>query len=503
MTSNSENESPAEAAPNKPANGATEKAATPAPDLQDEIVESEHSVTIAGVEVPYTVTAGRMVMKDEAGKAKAAVFFVAYTRTDVGDIGRRPLTISFNGGPGSSSVWMHLGLLGPRRVLSGDAGSPVPPPYRLVNNEYSLLDVTDIVFVDPVSTGYSRPAPGEDAKQFHGLEQDIESVGEFIRMYITRYKRWASPKFLIGESYGTTRAAGLAGHMQRRHGMYFNGLMLISSVLNFQTLHFEVGNDLPYVLFLPTYTATAWYHRRLATDLQQDLQTAIAEAQEFASGDYARALFLDAALPEGERAAVVQRLARLTGLTETYIEQTNLRVEIHRFCKELLRSERRTAGRLDSRFTGYDRDAAGETGESDPSYAAILGAYTGAMNEYVRHDLRFESDLPYEVLTGLYERWDYSKHQNRYVDVSETLRAAISQNPFLKVIIANGYYDLATPYFATEYTVNHLALAPELRANITLTYYEAGHMMYVHGPSLAQLRADLVAFLRDSRHGEA
>ncbi|MCB0151926.1 MAG: hypothetical protein KDE01_30255, partial [Caldilineaceae bacterium] len=230
-----------------------------------------------------------------------------------------------------------------------------------------------------------------------------------------------------------------------RHGMYFNGLMLISSVLNFQTLHFEVGNDLPYVLFLPTYTATAWYHRRLATDLQQDLQTAIAEAQEFASGDYARALFLDAALPEGERAAVVQRLARLTGLTETYIEQTNLRVEIHRFCKELLRSERRTAGRLDSRFTGYDRDAAGETGESDPSYAAILGAYTGAMNEYVRHDLRFESDLPYEVLTGLYERWDYSKHQNRYVDVSETLRAAISQNPFLKVIIANGYYDLATP----------------------------------------------------------
>lgn len=503
MSSKSESESPAESAPNQPANGAAEKAAAPPPDFQDQIVESEHNVTIAGVEVPYTVTAGRMVMKDEAGKAKAAVFFVAYTRTDVGDTGRRPLTISFNGGPGSSSVWLHLGLLGPRRVLSGDAGSPVPPPYRLVNNEYSLLDVTDIVFVDPVSTGYSRPAPGEDAKQFHGLEQDIESVGEFIRTYITRYKRWASPKYLIGESYGTTRAAGLAGHMQRRHGMYFNGLMLISSVLNFQTLHFEVGNDLPYVLFLPTYTATAWYHGRLAADLQQDLQTTIAEAEEFASGDYARALFLDAALPETERAAIVQRLARLTGLTESYIEQTNLRVEIHRFCKELLRSERRTAGRLDSRFTGFDRDAAGETGESDPSYAAILGAYTGAMNDYVRRDLRFESDLPYEVLTGLYERWDYGKHQNRYVDVSETLRSAISQNPFLKVIIANGYYDLATPYFATEYTVNHLALAPDLRANVSLTYYEAGHMMYVHEPSLAQLRADLVAFLRDSRHGEA
>ncbi len=495
-------ETPTISADKPPANGAADKPAT-SPDLQDEIVESEHTVLIDGAEIPYTVTAGRMVMKDEAGKAKAAVFFVAYTRTDVGDISRRPLMISFNGGPGSSSVWMHLGLLGPRRVLSGDAGSPMPPPYRLVNNEYSLLDASDMVFVDPVSTGYSRPAPGEDAKQFHGLEQDIESVGEFIRMYITRYKRWASPKYLIGESYGTTRAAGLAGHLQRRHGMYFNGLMLISSVLNFQTLHFEVGNDLPYVLFLPTYAATAWYHGRLATDLQQDLQATLSEAQEFASGDYARALFLDAALPEAERAAVVQRLARLTGLSESYIEQTNLRIEIHRFCKELLRSERRTAGRLDSRFTGYDRDAAGETGESDPSYAAILGAYTGAMNDYVRHDLRFESDLPYEVLTGLYERWDYSKHQNRYVDVSETLRAAISQNPYLKVIIANGYYDLATPYFATEYTVNHLALAPELRSNLTLSYYEAGHMMYVHEPSLVQLRADLVAFLRDSRHGEA
>ena len=502
MTDKPETESSTASATKPPANGAADKPATP-PDLQDEIVESEHSASIGGVEIPYTVTAGRMVMKDEAGKAKAAVFFVAYTRMDVGDASRRPLTISFNGGPGSSSVWLHLGLLGPRRVLSGDAGQPVPPPYRLVNNEYSLLDVTDMVFVDPVSTGYSRPAPGEDAKQFHGLEQDIESVGEFIRMYVTRYKRWASPKYLIGESYGTTRAAGLAGHLQRRHGMYFNGLMLVSSVLNFQTLHFEVGNDLPYVLFLPTYTATAWYHRRLTADLQDDLRKAIAEAQEFATSEYARALFLDAALPETERREVVRRLARLTGLTEAYVEQTNLRIEIHRFCKELLRSERRVAGRLDSRFTGYDRDAAGEVGEGDPSYAAILGAYTGAMNDYVRHDLRFESDLPYEVLTGLYERWDYSKHQNRYVDVSETLRAAISQNPFLKVIIANGFYDLATPYFATEYTVNHLALAPDLRANLTLAYYEAGHMMYVHEPSLAQLRADLVAFLHESRHGEA
>ena len=496
MNNQSESERPAESTNRQSANSAGQQAAPVPPDLQDEIVETAHSVTVAGTEIPYAVTAGRMVMKDEAGKAKAAVFFVAYTRTDVGDISQRPLTISFNGGPGSSSVWLHLGLLGPRRVLSGDAGSPLPPPYRLVNNEYSLLDMTDIVFVDPVSTGFSRPAPGEDARQFHGLEQDIESVGEFIRLYMTRYKRWASPKYLIGESYGTTRAAGLAGHMQRRHGMYFNGLMLISSVLNFQTLHFEVGNDLPYLLFLPTYTATAWFHGRLAAELQQNLQLALLEAQKFASGDYARALFCGAALPAAERGTIVKQLARLTGLTDSYVEQAGLRIEIQRFCKELLRGERRTVGRLDSRFTGRDRDAAGEFSETDPSYSAIQGAYTGALNDYVRRDLRFESDLPYEVLTGLYERWDYSKHQNRYVDVSETLRAAISQNPFLRVLIANGYYDLATPYFATEYTVNHLALAPELQANVTLTYYEAGHMMYVHEPSLAQLRADLVTFLR-------
>ena len=315
MSTQSEHKNSTEATSKPAANGTGEQAPVP-PDLQDEIVETAHSVTIDGTEIPYRVTAGRMVMKDELGKAKAAVFFVAYTRSDIGDISQRPLTISFNGGPGSSSVWLHLGLLGPRRVLSGDAGSPVPPPYRLVNNEYSLLDMTDIVFVDPVSTGFSRAAPGEDARQFHGLEQDIESVGEFIRLYMTRYKRWASPKYLIGESYGTTRAAGLAGHMQRRHGMYFNGLMLISSVLNFQTLHFEVGNDLPYLLFLPTYTATAWFHGRLASDLQQDLQAALAEAEEFASGDYARALFRSAALPAAERVAAVKQLARLTGLPE-------------------------------------------------------------------------------------------------------------------------------------------------------------------------------------------
>lgn len=481
----------------KPAepSGDAANAEKPKIELKDELVETEHVAHIAGSDVAYKATAGRIVLKDEEEKAKAAIFFIAYTRNGVDDLSQRPVIFSFNGGPGSSSVWMHLGLLGPRRVLAGDAGQPVAPPYRLTDNEYSLLDRADIVFIDPVSTGYSRPAPGEDAKQFHGLEQDIESVGEFIRLYVTRYKRWSSPKFLIGESYGTTRAAGLAGYLQTKHGMYLNGLLLISSVLNFQTLEFESGNDLPYILFLPTYTATAWCHGRLAADLQVDLQKAIQEAAKFASGDYARALFLGSALPPDEHAAIVRQVARYTGLSESYVESSNLRIEIFRFCKQLLRDQRRTVGRLDSRFLGIDRDAAGERSETDPSYTAIQGAYSSAMNAYVREELGFEKDLPYAVLTGLYETWDYSKHQNKYVDVGETLRAAMTQNPFLHVFIANGYYDLATPFFATEYTVNHLHLEPELRDHVRMAYYAAGHMMYVHIESLAKLRSDMVSFL--------
>ena len=478
------------------------KSAEPTPDaakakmeLHDEIVETEHVARIGGGDVAYRATAGRIVMKDEEGKAKAAVFFIAYTRTGVEEPRRRPVIFSFNGGPGASSVWLHLGLLGPRRVLAGDAGALRPPPYQLVDNEYSLLDLADIVFIDPVSTGYSRPAPGEEAKQFHGLEPDIESVGEFIRLYVTRYKRWASPKFLAGESYGTTRAAGLAGYLQSKHGMYLNGLLLISTVLNFQTLEFEVGNELPYVLFLPTYTATAWYHQRLAADLQADLQKAIREAADFAAGAYTHALFQGSALAPAAHAEMVRQVARYTGLSEAYVAAANLRIEISRFCKELLRDQRRTVGRLDSRFTGIERDAAGERFDSDPSYAAIQGAYSSAMNAYVREELNFASDLPYAVLTGLYENWDYSKHQNKYVDVSETLRAAIAQNPFLQIFVANGYYDLATPFFATEYTINHLHLEPALQANVRMAYYAAGHMMYVHAASLAQMRIDMAAFL--------
>jgi carboxypeptidase C (cathepsin A) len=468
---------------------------TAKPELKDEIVTTEHTVTVNDQIVVYTATTGRMVMKDQEDKAKATIFFVAYTRKNVADPSRRPLTISFNGGPGSSSVWLHLGVLGPRRVLSGDVGDHVPPPYRLADNEFSLLDVTDLVFVDPVGTGFSRPAPGEEAKQFHSLEGDVESVGEFIRLYITRYHRWSSPKFLIGESYGTTRASALAGHLQSKYGLYLNGLLLVSVVLNFQTLEFENGNDLPYVLYVPAYAAAAWYHKRLAPELQANLTRTLREAEAFAYGEYMRALFQGDALGEEQRAAVAEKLSRYTGLAPAYVERTNLRIEHMRFCKELLRDQRRTVGRLDSRFTGADRDAAGESMDIDPSYAATYGPYAGALNAYVREELNFSSDLPYEVLAHLYETWDYSKHQNKFVDTSETLRAAMTQNPHLKVIIANGYFDLATPYSATEYTVNHLALEPHLRGNLQMTYYEAGHMMYVHAPSLRALADDLRNFI--------
>jgi len=468
---------------------------------KEEQISTQHVLNVNGEAIAYTAVAGTMVLKAEDGTIpKASVFFIAYTRDRVEDPSKRPITFSFNGGPGSSSIWMHLGLLGPRRVRLAEDGGPVSPPYQLVDNAFSLLGETDLVFIDPVSTGYSRPTPGEEAKQFHGLERDAEWMGEFIRLFTTRFQRWSSPKFLIGESYGTTRAAALAGTLQNRHSLYLNGIMLISTVLNFQSVSFHTGNDLPYILFLPTYTATAWYHGCLPEALQnRPLRDLLDEVELFARTEYTLALMQGARLPAGEQAALAKRLAAYTGLSEDYISQTNLRINIYRFVKELLRRERRTVGRLDSRFKGMDRDAAGEHFEYDPSYAVIQGAYAATLNDYVRRELQFTSDLPYEVLTSLHKTWDYSNFQNQYVNVAETLRAAMCQNPYLQIFIANGYYDFATPYFATEYTFNHLELDAELQGNISMNYYEAGHMMYVHQPSLVQLHADLAAFIQRSK----
>jgi carboxypeptidase C (cathepsin A) len=491
---------PQQAQAEKPAEKPTEKPKEEKkpPIPEEKSVPTKHSLKIVGQEIKYTATAGTILLKLEDGTPKASIFYVAYTKDDVGDPSQRPITFSFNGGPGSSSVWLHLGLLGPRRVQMGDAGSLFPPPYKLVDNDSSLLDVSDLVFIDPVSTGYSRAVPGEAPKQFHGIEEDVESVADFIRLYATRNKRWSSPKFLAGESYGTTRAAGLSGYLQQRYGMYLNGIALISAILNFENAEFDAGNDLPYILYLPTYTAIAWYHKKLPADLQEDLQKTLEESRKFAVGEYADALMTGDALPAGRRTEITQKLARLTGLSPDYIERTNLRIEIMRFTKELLRNERRTIGRIDARFLGIDRDAAGEHPEFDPSIAAITGPYSGMLNDYVRNDLKFDSDLPYEILTGRVRPWNYAPYENRYVNVAETLRKAMTQNPFLHVFVAKGYYDLATPFFAADYTFDHLGLDPTLRGHLSGAYYEAGHMMYVHTPSRMKLKADIAQFIKSS-----
>ena len=476
----------------------------PLGELQDQLSTTQHSVTIGQQEIHYTVIAGTIVLKEEqekdsksdGEKAKASVFFVAYTLDNVGDTAKRPITFSFNGGPGSSSVWLHLGVLGPRRVETDQQGNLLQPPYQLVENQYSILDQTDLVFIDPISTGFSRVVQGEEAKQFHGFRKDIESIGDFIRLYTTRYQRWTSPKFLIGESYGTTRAAGLSGYLQERHGLYLNGIMLISSVLDFQTIRFMNGKDLPYILYLPSFTATAWYYNLLDEDLQADLYQTLREVEEFAVGEYTVALMKGTDLLVDERQEVIRKLTRYTGLPIDYIGRTDLRVNIMRFCKELLRNQGKTVGRFDSRFTGLDRDSVGERFEYDPSYTNILGPYTATLNDYLRSQLKFESDLAYEILTDRVHPWNYDTHQNQYVNVTDTLRKAMTTNPYLKVFVASGYYDLATPYMATQYTFNHLGLDKSLQQNVSMSFYEAGHMMYVHQQSLIQLKKDLSRFIQ-------
>lgn len=487
----------------KPAETKEEKKEKPEP--KDNLVVTQHAITIEGQEIAYTVTTGTIVLKEETDrerdyegeKPKAQFFFIAYTKDGVENPAERPLAFSFNGGPGSSSVWLHLGLLGPRRVVMTYEGGLPKPPYQLTDNEFSLLDKADLVFIDPISTGYSRPADGERAKQFHGFKKDIESVGDFIRLYATRYNRWLSPKFLIGESYGTTRASGLSGYLQERHGLYLNGIMLVSTVLNFGAIDFTPGNELPYVLFLPSYAATAWYHRALK--IRRPLQKLLEEAQDFAINEYAPALLKGDSLPKRERAVILEKLARYTGLSIDYLDRSNLRVPDFRFFKELLRSRQRAVGRLDSRFLGIDRDTLGEGAENDPSYTNILGPYTAAFYDYIRRELKFEKDAPYEILNFQVWPWSYAEHENQHVFVAETLRKAMTINPRLKVFVANGYYDLATPYFATEYVFNHLGLDESLRDNLSMAYYEAGHMMYTHLPALEQMKKDLAEFIEKAK----
>ncbi len=458
-------------------------------ELEEQVAETKHTFTLAGEEIAYTAKAGTLILKDDEGNPKASIFYVAYTRDGVEDVSQRPITFSFNGGPGSSSVWLHLGVLGPQRVLMDHEGNPLPPPFKLVNNEYSLLDVTDLVFIDPVSTGYSRPAPGEEAKQFHGVEQDIASVAEFIRLFTARAQRWTSPKFLIGESYGTTRAAGLSSYLHEELGMYINGIMLVSAILNFQSARFSLGNDLPYILFLPTYAATAWYHKRLPEDLQTlSLVDFLSRVEAFAIGTYTTALMKGADLPVEERTEVAATLARYTGLTQTYVEQTNLRINIHRFVKEFLREERRTIGRFDSRVKGIDRDAAGEHHDYDPSYATVQGAYTaawslrslGARFPQERSGLR-DSDRQRTAL-GLQQIPEPVRERGwREPATGDDLRSRIR----FSSATATTIWRRRTSRRNTPSTTWSLTT---LEGHVTMGYYEAGHEMYLHEPSLQKLK---------------
>ncbi len=470
---------------------------------QDTVVETQHTITAGGETLAYTAAAGRIVLKEDDDTKKASFFFTSYTLDGVTDPATRPIVFAFNGGPGSSSVWLHLGVLGPKLVEFDEKGNTTSTPGRLIDNAHTLLTHADLVFIDPVSTGYTRVIDTDEERSYHHFEKDIEAVGDFVRRYLTTYERWASPKFLAGESYGTTRSAGLAGHLQSRYGLYLNGVILISSVLNFQTIAldpkthtFHRGNDLPYVLYLPSYTATAWFHKTLDDDLlERDLPELLGEVEAFAEHEYLLALEQGSRLDESTFDEIAARLSRYTSLAVDFVKRSDLRIEKFHFMKELLRDKGMTVGRLDSRYRGVDRYDVGSMLEHDPSLDVWMGPFSAMLNDYLRTDLEYKSDLVYEILNPKVWPWNYEAFQNTYVDVSETLRDTMTKNPYLRVYIASGYFDLATPYFATEHTLAHLGIEDGLRENIEVSYFDAGHMMYVHGPSIEKLGEDLRNFV--------
>jgi carboxypeptidase C (cathepsin A) len=460
----------------------------------EDLVITHHSVHIDGNVVAYTAATGLMPIKDAKGEVEARIFYMAYTVDSTTLAKDRPVMFSFNGGPGSASVWLHLGALGPWRVSLTDEPTIPSPPFRLVENEASWLDRTDLVFIDPVGTGFSRAAKPELNSKFHALRGDITSVGEFIRMYLSRYDRWASPLYLIGESYGTTRAAGLTGYLVDQ-GIAFNGLILVSCALDFQGFIFSQGNDIPFLTYLPSYTASAWYHKKLPSDLQQaELLAVLKEVEQWTDREYASILARGDRLSENERREAAGNLARYTGLSPLDIDANNLRIEMTHFCKSLLKQERRSIGRFDSRYQGIESSAASASPSFDPSLAAVRPSYTSTFNQYVRVELGYKSDVPYYILGEGVGRWDWQRDMG-YPATTNDLRDAMTKNPHMKVLIASGYFDLATPYRAVEHTLAGLGFDVSLRKNITVERYDAGHMMYVHGPSLHKLKHDGVALI--------
>jgi len=462
-----------------------------------QVVKTKHSITIAGKVINYTATTGYMHMKADTGKVLAKIFFTYYAKDDE-DGAKRPVTFTFNGGPGSASLWLHMGGVGPKRVVLKDDGTATAAPYSYVPNEFSWLDKTDLVFIDPVSTGYSR-AVGESASKYHGFVEDIQSVGDFVRNFLSRYDRWASPKFLAGESYGTTRAAGLSKFLQDEHRIYINGVILISAVLNFGTNDYNIGNDLPRALYIPSYTAAAWYHKKLAPALQaRPIADVLKESEQWAIGSYATALIKGGWMSEAEKTAIAEKMAYYTGLSKELCLQANLRLDENRFYKALRRTDGLSIGRLDARFTGRNLDDAGEYVDFDPSFANIDGPFTATINDYLSKELKFTEEKGYNVFGQVYP-WSYKNVQNKYLNVAESLRDAMAKNPNLKVYLGCGYYDFATPYFTAVYDIEHMFLRPEQRSRVDIKYYESGHMYYIHKPSLIQFKKDIDSFFDSSK----
>jgi carboxypeptidase C (cathepsin A) len=450
-------------------------------------VVTRHSMQLNGKRLDYTATTGMLAIRDEkSGASEGYMFYVAYTRDGSGNPATRPITFVFNGGPGSSTVWLHMGAFGPKRVkLLSDGGLPAPP-YGYEDNPYTLLDASDLVFIDPVGTGYSRAATPKLGDKFWGVNEDIAAMGEFIRLYLSRYERWASPRYLAGESYGTTRAAGLSGYLADE-GIAFNGITLISTILDF---NLDDGDNAA-IYYLPSYSAIAWYHKRLPADLQsQTVEQVTAAAEAWAGTGYRMALARGNQLTPAQRQAVVDTLARFTGLPKTVVDQNNLRISLGLFDTELLRDQRKTVGRLDGRFTSFSMNNGAQRPAFDPSMSNIRLSYTPVLNDYVRRELGFKDDMRYYILGGGLDGWK-PQREGSATDVTPSLEAAFAKNPYMKLFVAMGYYDTATPYYAVEYTIDHLAISAEARANITTGYYAAGHMVYIDDPSMKQFRADL------------